>query len=72
MKKIDDRIMKIGKDKLNRGGYPFNVMGSLPDRNCVFDSFHGTVGFDIYPFSVTTRISASNQIFLKIYEEDGD
>ena len=30
---------------------------------------HGTVGFDVYPFAVTTRINSSNQIFLKVYED---
>ena len=43
-----------------------------PPRDCVFDSYHGTIGIDIYPFAVTTRVSASTQIFLKVYEDMDD
>ena len=69
---IDGRILKVklahGKDRDGRK-YPFNFLEYCPPQDCVFDSFHGTIGFDIYPFAVTTRISASNQIFLKVYDE---
>ena len=46
--------------------YPYNILALLPPVDCVFDSFHGTVGFDVYPFAVTTRINSSNQIFLTV------
>lgn len=44
----------------------------MPPRNCAFDSYRGTVGFDIFPFAVTTRISASQQVFIKVYEDMDD
>ena len=71
---IDDRILKVERKKESRGGqiYPYNILPLLPDRSCVFDSFHGTIGLDIYPFAVTTRINASNQIFVKVYEDMDD
>jgi len=42
----------------------------LPDEECFFDSRHWTWGgiYEELPFSVTTRISANNQQFLKLYE----
>ena len=69
--KLNDEIIKVRKD-YHTGGvakYPYNILPFLPDTNCAFDSYRGTVGFDIFPFSVTTRISSSNQVFIKIYEE---
>lgn len=71
---MDDRILKVRVDKKVPAGapgiYPWNILKHLPDRDCVFDAFRGTIGLDVYPFSVTTRVNASNQIFLKVYEED--
>lgn len=43
-----------------------------PPSECVFDSYRGTVGFDIYPFAITTRVDAANEVYLKVYEEDSD
>lgn len=76
MLELDDRILKVSVEKRIPEGapgiYPWNILAALPDRDCVFDSFRGTVGLDVYPFSVTTRVNASNQIFLKVYEGDSD
>ena len=76
MRRVDDRILKVSVEKRAPAGapgiYPWNILRDLPDRDCVFDSFRGTIGLDVYPFSVTTRVNASNQIFLKVYEEDSD
>lgn len=71
--RIDERILKVRTEKAVPEGYPlypYCIIPFLPPRDCVFDSFRGTIGLDVYPFSVTTRIAASNQIFLKVYEED--
>jgi hypothetical protein len=65
--------IKVSKRKDKKDdwvGYPYNVLGNLPDCDCVFDSYHGGVGIDIFPYALNTRINASNQVFLKIYEED--
>ena len=74
MTRIDDRIIKAPVNKERRADglevHPFNFLANTPPRDCVFDSFHGTIGLDVFPFSVTTRINACNQIFLKVYEED--
>lgn len=43
-----------------------------PPCDCVFDSYRGTVGFDIYPFAITTRVDAANEVYLKVYEEFDD
>lgn len=72
MKKIDDRRLKVKVDKTRRGGYPlypYSILPLLPDCDCVFDSCRGTIGFDIFPFAVTTRINASAEVYLKVYEE---
>ena len=71
--KIRDEILKVQIEKKAPQGapgiYPWNILPLLPDEDCVFDAFRGTIGFDVYPFSVTTRVSASSQIFIKVYEE---
>lgn len=71
---IDDRIIKVkvprGKRKDGLPTYPFTLLESTPPRFCVFDSYHGTIGFDVYPFALTTRVAASGQIFIKVYEEN--
>ena len=76
MKKLDDRIVKVKfpREKRNDGlpVYPWNILPFAPPVNCVFDSYRGTFGFDVFPFAVTTRISASSEVFLKVYEEDMD
>lgn len=52
--------------------YPYNILPYTPPHDCVFDSYRGTIGFDIFPFAVTTRISASSEVFLKVYEDGKD
>lgn len=52
--------------------YPWNFLPYAPPGECVFDSYRGTVGFDIFPFAVTTRVSASREVFLKVYEDVDD
>lgn len=49
---------------------PWNMIPFLPDEECFFDSRHWTWGGvdEELPFSVTTRISANNQQFLKVYD----
>lgn len=51
---------------------PKAIIPYLPDEEGFFDSRHWTWGCADEPltFSVTTRISANNQQFLKIYEKD--
>lgn len=51
---------------------PKNIIPYLPDEECFFDSRHWTWGGcnEELPFSVTTRISANNQQFLKVYEDE--
>lgn len=51
-------------------GYPYNVLGMLPDCDCVFDSYHGAVGIGIFPFALNTRTCVANQVYLKVYEDD--
>lgn len=73
---MDDRIIKVKfpKDKRSDGLsiYPWNFLPFAPPCSCVFDSYRGTVGFDIFPFAVTTRISASQEVFIKVYEDMDD
>lgn len=73
---MDDRIIKIPfpRDAREDGlpVYPYNFLPFAPPCDCVFDSYRGTVGFDVFPFAITTRISASSEVFLKVYEEDSD
>ena len=74
---MDKRILKVhGVPKGDRDDglpkHPFNFLPYAPPCDCVFDTYHCTIGIDIYPFAVTTRVDASNQIFLKVYEEDSD
>ena len=47
---------------------PYNMIPYLPDKELFFDSRHWTYGLadGILPFSLTTRISANNQQFLKV------
>jgi len=49
---------------------PFAILPYLPDEEGFFDSRHWTWGGvnEALPFSVTTRIAANNQQFLKLYE----
>jgi hypothetical protein len=73
--KIDDTILKVRFTRNRIEGilnYPYIFLPHTPSRPCVFDSFHGTIGFYIFPFAVTTRINASNQVFLKVYEDVDD
>ena len=73
---MDDRIIKVKFPKEKRSDglsvYPWNFLPFAPPSDCVFDSYRGTVGFDVFPFAVTTRISASSEVFLKIYEDVDD
>lgn len=48
---------------------PYYMIPHLPDSELFFDSRHWTYGTDILPFSLTTRISANNQQFLKVMED---
>ena len=52
--------------------YPGHILPYLPDEDCFFDSRQWTYGLasEELPFAVTTRISANNQQWLKIYERD--
>lgn len=53
-------------------GFPYIPIRSYllpPPQPCVFDSYRGTIGFDVFPFAITTRIAASAEVFLKVYEE---
>lgn len=71
--RIDESIIKARTEKAVPEGYPlypYCIIPSLPPRDCVFDSYRGTIGFDMFPFAITTRISASSEVFLKVYEED--
>ena len=73
---MDDRIIKVRfpKDKRDDGLsiYPWNFLPSLPAEPCAFDSYRGTIGFDVFPFAVTTRISASQEVFIQVYEDMDD
>lgn len=71
--RIDDRIIKVKVDRAKRDDglsiYPWSFLKDTPPQPCVFDSYRGTIGFDVFPFAVTTRISASQEVFLKVYED---
>lgn len=71
--KIDDRIIKVKVSKEKRADglsvYPYNILPDTPPQDCVFDSYRGTIGFDVFPFAVTTKISSASEIFLKVYED---
>ena len=72
MKRIDDRRLKVKVKKIRRGGYPlypYSILPLLPDCDCVFDSRHGTIGFDVFPFAITTRIDGAKEVYMKVYEE---
>lgn len=73
---MDERILKIKFPREKRSDglsvYPWNFLPYAPPRNCAFDSYRGTVGFDIFPFAVTTRIAASQEVFIKVYEDGED
>ena len=51
---------------------PYDIIPYLPDEDCFFDSRHWVYDTldGILPFSVTTRIGANNQQYLKIYEKN--
>lgn len=70
---MDERIIKLKcpRDKRDDGLsiYPWNFLPLLPHEPCSFDSYRGTVGFDVFPFAVTTRISASQEVFIQVYED---
>lgn len=73
---MDERILKIRFPREKRSDglsvYPWNFLPYAPPGDCAFDSYRGTVGFDIFPFAVTTRISASQEVFIKVYEDMDD
>ena len=62
----------LGDDRRNITVY--DILPYLPDEDCFFDSRHWVYETTdgILPFSVTTRISANNQQYLKIYEKQTD
>lgn len=69
---MDERIMKIPFKRERTEGYPlypYCFLRHTPPQECVFDSWRGTVGFDIFPFAVTTRIASAAEVYLKVYEE---
>lgn len=51
---------------------PMDIIPYLPNKDCFFDSRHWVYNTldGILPFSVTTRIGANNQQYLKIYERE--
>lgn len=72
---MDERTIKVRFPREAKDGlsvYPYGILSFLPPRNCVFDSYRGTIGFDVFPFAVTTRIAASAEVFLKVYEDLDD
>ena len=73
---MDERILKTKFPREKRSDglsvYPYSFLPYTPPLPCAFDSYRGTIGFDIFPFSVTTRISASKQVFIKVYEDMDD
>lgn len=73
-KRIDSRVIKVklAPPSAGYGIYPWTIIPNLPIADCFFDSYRGTVGFDVLPFAVTTRISASSQQFLMEVIEDGE
>lgn len=70
---INDRIDKVAvpKDKRIEGLslYPWSFLPYLPPCECVFDSYRRTIGYDIFPFAITTRIAAACEVYLMTYEE---
>ena len=68
MKKIKRLEIKIIGDGKNS---PLNIIPYLPKQDCFFDSRHFVYALtdEELPFSVTTRISANNQQWLKLREE---
>lgn len=74
--KIDDRIVKVKVDKTKRDDglsvYPWSFLKNTPPLFCAFDSYRGTIGFDVFPFAITTRVSASSEVFIKVYESVDD
>lgn len=76
MKKIDDRIIKVkvprGKREDGLPTNPYNMLKLTPPQPCVFDSYRGTIGFDVFPFSITTKVSSACEVFLKVYEDYPD
>ena len=73
---MDERILKVKVPRQKRNDglsiYPYSMLKLTPPQPCVFDSYRGTIGFDIFPFAVTTRINASSEVFLKVYEDLDD
>jgi hypothetical protein len=73
---MDERIIKVRFPKEKRADglsvYPYSFLPYTPPRDCVFDSYRGTVGFDVFPFALTTRVAASAEVFLKVYEDLDD
>lgn len=70
--KIDDRIIKVKVPEGKMEGftkYPWNCIPLTPPQDCVFDSYRGTIGFDVFPFAVTTKIDSASEVFLKVYED---
>ena len=74
-------MIKIRKPKVESvlgGGRknisPLDIIPYLPDEECFFDSRHWTWGGvnEELPFSVTTRIGANNQQYLKVYDKVHD
>lgn len=75
MRKIDDRIVKVhyNSKEIPPPGYtkfPWLILPHLPDAECAFDAWRGTVGFDIFPFAITTKVDCANEVFLKVYEDN--
>lgn len=76
---MDKRKLKIKfpKERLDESLplYPWSFLPYAPPSDCVFDSYRGTVGFDIFPFAITTRVNSADEVWLKIYveqQETGD
>lgn len=71
---MDERIIKVSYNNKARLAdelpiHPYCILPYTPASECVFDSRHGTIGFDIFPFAVTTRIAAACEVYLKVYED---
>lgn len=72
---MDDRYLKVKAPRVKYGNLPilpYSFLPYLPPQPCVFDAYRGTIGFDIFPFAITTRISAADEVFLKVYEDLDD
>ena len=71
---MDKRRLKIKYEKKkmddNLPLYPWCFLPYAPPQDCVFDSYRGVVGFDIFPFAITTRIDCSDEVFVKVYVEE--